>query len=315
VKARAPGKVMLFGEYIALEGHPSVLVAVDRYADACVGQQPPARGRRSWMVESPDASLAGVNALCEALRLSGWYTVDTSDFLAADGVKLGLGSSAAALASLAALAAPHLDATQRFILARDAHNRSQREVGSGADVATSTFGGLLLYQKEPFFFERLSPSQLGISLLCVETGLAASTTDLVGRVSAHRQKASVEALFQQMSETSHEAIRAIRSKDALACLSSLSRYGRLVQALGQETNTALWLDCHEEVEKLAQELGGCAKPSGAGGGDLVLVALPSENEATMRHRLQQEGWRCLSLQLSLTGSTTEEQIKTAPLIL
>jgi phosphomevalonate kinase len=316
MKTTAPGKVMILGEYIALEGYPSLLVAVDRYAEASTGEQDPTPGRRSWQAEKPLPELAGVNALVEQLQLSGWFTVDTSAFLNREGLKLGLGSSAAAIVSLAALAAPNRSLFERFLMARDAHARSQREVGSGADVATSTFGGLLVYRKDPLFYTHLASEQLQVELLCFETGLAASTTALVKAISAQRQTPTVERLFGTMSESSEAAISALRAKDAARFIFWLGQYGRLVQALGEAVGKALWLPIHSQADELAKSFGGCAKPTGAGGGDLLLVAVPLENSSRAKQALIQQGLRFVDLQLSLQGAQ-QNSIKpqTAPLIL
>jgi phosphomevalonate kinase len=316
MKATAPGKIMLLGEYIALEGYPSLLVAVDRYAEASTGMQSPAPGRKSWQVERPLPDLAGVNALSERLQLSGWYTVDTSAFLNREGVKLGLGSSAAAIVSLAALAAPNRSLLERFLLARDTHAHSQQEVGSGADVATSTFGGLLIYRKDPLLYTHLASEQIQVELLCLETGLAASTTTLVKAVSAQRKRPNVERLFGTMSEAAEAGISALRAKDSARVILWLGQYGRLVRALGEAVGTALWLPIHSQADEIAKNFGGCAKPTGAGGGDLILVAIPKENSSDAKKALIQQGLRFVDLRLSLQGAQRNSiKPQTAPLIL
>jgi phosphomevalonate kinase len=316
MKATAPGKVMLIGEYIALEGYPSLLVAVDRYAEASTGQQQIVPGKKSWQVEKPLPELAGVNALCEKLKLSGWYTVDTSSFLNQEGIKLGLGSSAAAIVALAALVAPQMPLLQRFLLARDTHATSQKEIGSGADVATSTFGGFLLYRKAPLVYTHIAAEQIQVELLCFETGLAASTTDLVKAVSSQRRTPTVERLFGAMSEASEAAISALRAKDSARVILWFGQYGRLVRSLGEAVGAELWLPIHSKADEIAKTFGGCAKPTGAGGGDLVLVAVPKENANAAKEALVQSGLRFVELRLSLQGAQRNSvKPQTAPLVL
>lgn len=172
--ARAPGKVMLMGEYAVAEpGHSGVVAAVDRYVwckitrdkafSASLGSMPDVH-TEGWrqlvdrMTQEPDLKLASqvmslldryfreMHCVPEPFRLT-----ITNGFRAPSGEKYGLGSSAAMTAAMvAALLKWTLSRDPRsqeiFKLAGMAHFSSQPR-GSLVDVAASVFGGLMYYQR------------------------------------------------------------------------------------------------------------------------------------------------------------------------
>ena len=140
VLARAPGKLLLAGEFAVLEGAPALVIAINKYAQAMLASTPPAK------YEQPSPLHLAVGEVLEVTsdqlhRLQ----IDTSA-LFRDGLKLGLGSSSAAcVAAVATLDQGHNSKDRIFELALDAHRRLQSGLGSGFDVAASTYGGALIY--------------------------------------------------------------------------------------------------------------------------------------------------------------------------
>lgn len=105
IRASAPGKLVLIGEYGVLRGGPALVAAVDRRAE--VSLEPGAAGIR---VTAPQLGLEGTPVEADPrLRLaaacldgfSGEVCIDTGA-LHQDGHKLGLGSSAAVCVALCA---------------------------------------------------------------------------------------------------------------------------------------------------------------------------------------------------------------------
>ncbi len=157
---RAPGKVLLFGEYAVLDGAPNAaLVAAvargvtceyvpggDRVVFEAPGLVPPP--------VSGDTRLRFVEAAAEAapVRPAGRYIIDSAELFTTDvtgaTVKLGLGSSAAVtvavVAALCVAAGGDLDIERDtlFGLALAAHRRASGG-GSGADIAAITYGGVV----------------------------------------------------------------------------------------------------------------------------------------------------------------------------
>ncbi len=170
VSARAPGKVVLSGEYAVLDAAPAVCMAVDRHAYATISRA----GDDCHIVSAPGYSdscgrfriidgdfewLAGrdeFSLLEHAWRAADFrsddnlsFQLDTREFQDVEtGVKIGLGSSAALMVALVAaigeIATTELDHRD---LALAAHRDLQGGIGSGVFVACSSAGGLIEYIK------------------------------------------------------------------------------------------------------------------------------------------------------------------------
>ncbi len=149
MKVRAPGKLMLAGEYAVLRGRPSLVMAVDRYAVA------------SGRADGDDARVfPEIAAAFEAARDEGLCDVDPAEVrvdvraLQGEGSrKLGLGSSAAACVAALGWACATLgprarrrDARRASALAARSGHRKAQGGGSGVDVIASALGGVVRVQ-------------------------------------------------------------------------------------------------------------------------------------------------------------------------
>jgi phosphomevalonate kinase len=254
VRVIAPGKLVLTGAYAVLEGAPAIVAAVDRYAIADTAAP-----------EAPDAT-----ALHDA-----------------SGRKLGLGSSSASqVASLAARAVARGDDIQDsrvraglFRAARRAHATAQGG-GSGADVAAAVHGGVLRYSisgeegSEAVVRGVRLPS--GVVWAAFWSGTSARTSDLVGRVAAHRKRKA--GALRELHRIADCAARCVDSGDGAGFVSSARDYGRALAALGHEADAPIVPFAFAELASHAVSEGGAFLPSGAGGGDVavwIANALPS----------------------------------------
>ncbi len=299
--ASAPGKLLLAGEYAVLSGATAVVTAVDRRAIA----------RREPRRSSPflDALAAQLAARHGATAGTLDIVVDTSSF-SRDGQKLGLGSSAAATVAAAALAladladrdatAAHeaddasLDPAALFELAFAAHGDAQGargSRGSGADIAASTYGGVLAYQlidpvTDPSIdplaaagssaAARCTPLPLfrSVHLLAFFTGTSADTVTMVGKV--HSAGDATRASLEAIARASEDLARAIQRDDPSAILRAIRDGGAGIAALG----AAAGYDIETAAVRVARDalarLGGEVKTTGAGGGDLAIAVVPRE---------------------------------------
>ena len=277
----APGKVFLVGEYAVLEGGTAVLAAVTRQA---VGEFIPALEPASPLVaEAVRVTLAALGDRAAALP-TGSVRIDTGAFSApgdgrGEGRKLGLGSSAAtaacsvgAVLELAGLpVAAHRELA--FSLAESAHRAWQGGLGSGADVAVAVHGGIVQYSRPagraPVV--RRQPNGLGgLELVVFSARTAASTTRQIGAVRAFADRspahyASLLAAVRKAAERFVDALAATRARDAIAAIRAA---GESLEALGQAADVAIVTPAFARAAAIAAELGGAAKPSGAGGGDV-----------------------------------------------
>jgi phosphomevalonate kinase len=171
---------------------------------------------------------------------------------------------------------------QIFATARVAHSEAQGGVGSGADVATSVFGGTIVYtmDAEP------SPIEIsGIVPVFVWSGKSASTTGLLAAVHA-LESADPIAYRERIDALIDLATRlaaAYHRTDPDAIVELTGCYAEAMAALGEAAGAEIVVPEHERIGRLATACGGAAKPSGAGGGDLA-VAVFAESSAAEEFR-------------------------------
>jgi mevalonate kinase len=270
---------MLIGEYAVLDGGPAVVAAVDCYAEARL--EAPAAGA----APSPFILAAQREARDELGRLgrsapSELPIVDTASF-SRDGRKLGVGSSAAATVAAVGLlfqaagldldVLPHRQAV--FRAARRAHDAAQGVSGSGADVLASTWGGLQTLNSpgEPSLKSALSvPAPL--ELRFVATSRSASTAELIACYRA--AVAAVLPSRERMARAAQRFIAACKAADPGGVLRAVADAQAAFLMLGEALSIDLVTDEHRAIVRAAERVGGAAKPSGAGGGDLAVVFLP-----------------------------------------
>jgi len=283
IAASAPGKVVLCGEYAVLDGAPAVCMAVDRRASVRVsdaatdyhrmlapgytdveGRLGFAAGGIEWLQGKDDFRL-----LDAVLRTIGFapprpllIELDTSAFIdPSTGHKIGVGSSAAlTVAVLSALT------TADTVLADaiDAHRRLQQGAGSGVDIATSVYGGLIEYHMAEQRIISLDWPQ-GLSYRLVWSGIATDT----------------RAKLAQLANTTSAAARAalVRSAEAMAAAwtsaaAVLDAYPSYIEQLRQFSDAhdlGIFAAGHERLSREAAAAGLIYKPCGAGGGDVGIL--------------------------------------------
>ncbi len=283
IPVSAPGKAFLIGEYAVLEGVPALVSAVDVRAVAVAPSD-----------DRPSASSAVVH--CAHARAAAFLegrgesvaeppAVETGGFTLGHR-KLGLGSSAAVAAAVVGyhLAQsgldPHADEVraQALAIAAAAHAEAQGGGGSGADVATAVMGGVVRFVEGRA--ERFSiPGWLAIGF--VDAGAPAITSSFVAAV---RQSAKSDAagyreamdLLARAAQRFATACAPTRDKsDAFADVAAaVADHVEGLRVLQRIADVPILTRGIEAVMKAAADAGVCAKPSGAGGGDLVVLFAP-----------------------------------------
>jgi phosphomevalonate kinase len=262
----------LCGEYAVLEGAPAVVVAVDRRVSVLWSDEPAPK--------PPEVSATLRRAEEELGSLPPHLTVDVSD-LRQDRVKLGLGSSAAAAVATAgagfAAYGHDLDDSETlhrvFSIALDGH-ASIAPHGSGVDVAASTFGGFLRFnraQDDVQFRPLAQPANLLIRL--VWTGHAARTSELVGKVQALRADDPREyrACMERLSDLSDRFASAFETGHAAEVVAEAAHYSTAMGLLGAAAKAPIVDERLGRAAQLAARFSGSAKPCGAGGGDVAIA--------------------------------------------
>jgi phosphomevalonate kinase len=307
--ARAPGKLFLLGEYAVLDGGPAVVAGIDRYVEVHVA---PARTRvvriaAPGYTDAVEFAPGGPLPDCAGLRFAlaayaeattAWpRTADaglelsiTSQLDCRSGAKTGLGSSAAvAVATVGAIfALAGFEGTPRrfqdavFTTALRAHRHAQGGTGSGADVAASTYGGIVRFhprrQAPPHTTALSLPPD--VLLLAAWTGTAAPTVELV-RAYAALPENGRRAAFRRASQKSVDWFVAALQRGALSV--AAIEAGREALAELADLGLPLLTPALRELIAIARACGVAAKPSGAGGGDCG-VALTADPAAAQRVR-------------------------------
>lgn len=263
MRVAAPGKLLLSGAYAVLEGAPSIVMAIDRYAVADSSR----RG-------SPSAEVAAAMPAADA------PLVDASDLFRGD-KKLGLGSSAAVVvAALGAVAAARggdlEDADVRrglFEAARSAHAKAQGG-GSGVDIAASVYGGILRYQIDSSTESRVSRFELpkGLYIDTYWSGECVRTSDMLARVHAlkSQERSTFDARMADLSAASRDACSAMEEGDARRFVEAAVTNECALSALGRDADAPIVPPYARELVRAAREEGAAFCPSGAGGGDIFV---------------------------------------------
>jgi phosphomevalonate kinase len=304
----APGKLVLLGEYAVLDGFPAIVAAVNRRAS---GQFVPGRAPESELVEIAVHSAAESLGPNRAAFPKGSVLVDTAAF-SQNGVKLGIGSSAAtaAVAVGAVLEMAGLAVAEStdliFDVASAAHRAAQGGLGSGADVAAAVYGGLIHYTRPargPAAIRRLPPL-VGVEMVVFSTGVPSSTVDCLQAVSAFAA-ANAETHRQLLPPIADAVTRfehGLFARDAAEIFAAIGAAYAGMDMLGQAAGVPIVTPLLAHAAVLASEVGGAAKPSGAGGGDVGIAFLPDRDAAEeFRQRARDLSLGILDLFVDPTG--------------
>lgn len=276
----APGKILLGGEYAVLLGAEAVVTAVDRRAFA------------TFLPHAPKGTSVVVHSVMKTARSflkkrgismnpDAWVSVQSSGFCIGK-LKLGLGSSSAVAASAAgavleANGLPVEDHLEDILqTAQDAHFAAQDGRGSGVDVAAGVTGGTLLYtmSRPP-----VPVSLNGLYIAAVFSGRSVSTSEMLGSLGDFEKKDSrgYDDCMSDLVACAGKLAEAYRCGLPRKIIGASKAYGESMDRLGRAAGTAIVTNEHRCVMTLAEEAGGAAKPSGAGGGDIAVAFFDSED--------------------------------------
>ncbi len=244
-------------------------------------------------------------------------SIRTDAFYHESGVKLGLGSSAAMTVALCAGLQSYFQDTPElppeknalFDQSLEAHRAAQGKLGSGIDVAASTYGNVLCYRADTGKHHRWEVTSLegwpeDLYLLTIWTGIPASTTRFVKRLNQYKRqnlreyKESMAELIR-LSEDGSEYFQRSRWSEFLE---TADKYYYMLQQLGSEAGIPIISEEHRQIREIVQKAGGVYKPSGAGAGDIG-VALTDNPDVRddIRERISASACQLLPLSISAQG--------------
>jgi len=310
IRASAPGKVVLCGEYAVLDGAPAIAMAVNRRAEVTVATAigDDSSIRMNGPGEPTDTSLFDCVIDAAGFEHADDYsfTLDTSAFVdAASDVKLGIGSSAALTVALGqALISLQNEARDVGEIAADAHRNFQQGVGSGADIATSVAGGLIEYQMRGNNATRV-PWPAGLAFALFWSGVAASTRERVDRLTASDAKPS----RSRLSEVAVATALAWQSGNADSIIGASEQYVNALKRFSVDHGLGIFEAGHDALVQDALERGFVYKPCGAGGGDVgIALATDTAQLDAFAQRAEAAGFRRLDIDIDNDGVQTRRDI-------
>ena len=328
IKASAPGKFVLSGEYAVLDGAPAVCVAVDRRAvvtiesrvgDCHIVQAPgfttatgsfnADEGGLAWQSGGGDFGL--FEAVWNASRPSGdarpmTISLDTAAFRdPASGRKIGLGSSAALAAALA-VALESIGGASAQDAAHAGHRAFQGGSGSGVDVACSIAGGVIEYRMQERQSKPLRwPGGLHCSVLW--SGVAAGTRGKLSRFGDQPDSPS----RRELCEASSAVAAALEDEGATATLAALGEYTRALSRFDAAHGLGIFDAGHADLAVHLAPGGVVYKPCGAGGGDIgVALATSRASLASFEHMAARSGFTRLALNIDPRGAMLHDEDET-----
>lgn len=316
-KASAPGKVIVAGEYAVLDGAPAICMAVNRRARVSISlnDEPEHVVSAPGFLEKPQR-FASMTDCADTLPLlwAVWnksepaidgclnIDIDSREFVAANGRKIGIGSSAAVAVALSA-AIEQIAAGGRDIrdVAIAAHRDFQGGSGSGADIACSHAGGVIVYRKEEKMSQPIAwPADLYFALLW--SGCSADTAKKLNKLANSDSHDSRTELA-----TASDAVSQLwQSGDAASIVSLMSDYTKTLLRFDVDHQLGIFDAGHAQLVDAASQGDVAYKPCGAGGGDLGIAV--SANESALSGFVddaRQQGFELLELSIDATGVAVE----------
>lgn len=348
---------MVAGEFAVLEPHHSLVVmAVDRFVYARIEESKVKQlnlkdfdlhlnwhfSDGSIHIESEDSRVGFVeSAMNIALRFLNEKNISFNDFTLTvtselddeSGVKYGLGSSAAVVTSVVTAILTNFlpeKPTKELIfkLSSIAHVKTQRN-GSGADIAASTYGGVLQYSSfqadwllEQYYsaksiIELINKNWTYLSIrrvdiphnltLCIGwTGKPASTANLVNKILDLNR--TNQQQYQKFLKDSDKAVsiflQGLEQENVSLIFKGIKLNRDCLATVGKHANVDIETSLLGKLSDLAEQFGGAGKLSGAGGGDCGIAFLPSKETAQrLMHAWNQTNIKPLNLSIHNDGAS------------
>ena len=316
LKAVAPGKAVLTGEYSVLAGGPAVVLATNSFVSISLEST----GSESWAFEtlgfesapelvSPERlpASSGSSLISAILKKFGFVTLrdlsdegllpskiitDSSSFFLS-GKKLGLGSSAAVCTASYRLLCQVLNREPNIKEAIDIHRTWQGGAGSGLDVAASWHGQIISFQNaesQQFYL----PPEIWIEF--VWTGKSSTTFDHIRKFQSLTGKQNKKALesLKESSQTTKENFH----------LQNLLHYQKTLKEFDDACGLNIFSPEHNKLGTIAHQNGLAYKPCGAGGGDIGVAFgddTNKENRQSFVDSATSAGFVCLNLETAEHG--------------
>ncbi|WP_455464645.1 phosphomevalonate kinase [Candidatus Hodarchaeum mangrovi] len=365
----APGKLMLSGEWSVLEKNvPCIVLAVDQRVKVSIEASEffqviledfkinsrvevskqgikfdidnPHLDFTRFSMETAFKYLQEKNIPFKPFKLFSTTDIETVKGEGNNEMKVGFGSSAAAVIAIIgsilyfhnAFNFSFRDKELLFKLGIIAHYYGQGKLGSGFDVAASTFGGALVYKRfDPEWLQQeLSKKSLldvlyskwpilehwnikipkNLELMVGFTGVSASTRKLVCEMKKFRKTNldSYQAIISAIKKVTEDLIEEFQTSSKPEKIIALLDKNRiLLEELSLACSCHLEIQPHQLMSSIASRYGAVAKFSGAGGGDCSIgVSFDKKIAKTVLSEWEQHGIRIINIDLTMEGIRIEK---------
>ncbi len=170
---------------------------------------------------------------------------------------------------------------------------SAQRGGSGADVAAAVHGGVIAFSLKDTPEGKVTrlnwPSRL--QLIPFFTGESADTAELISRIMEAREtrSSSVDAALAAIARASEVACEgaAVTSPERAAnsVLAALRQATHATEQLARAAGVELIPPSVAMAQRAMAKLGGIAKTTGAGGGDVAVAVIPGSEDPSVAERL------------------------------
>ncbi len=292
-RCSAPGKLMLFGEYAVLEGHPAIAMCLDRRiaCEACTVPggdtlelladgvfAAPVRVPMATLLESrppvPELSLLWPVLRAHSAVGGGLSLRFDAEFPPIWGMGSSSASTLAAAAALRYLSGEDCPASAIFTEVHAAQKQLQG-AASGYDVATQLLGGYVVFEASAEVpMQRVEPpASPPLHWVVGWSRRKASPAEMLRDV--RRGVAPGHPLYAEIGSRARRGISMLESGDSLGLGAAMGEGQRLLETLGAVP---------AELAELVERLRNCAgvlgvRLSGAGGGDCVLILAEQPEQA------------------------------------
>ncbi|MFB1050216.1 phosphomevalonate kinase [Paraliobacillus sp. JSM ZJ581] len=348
---KTPGKLLIAGEYAVTEpNQPGIVVAVNRYITVQIAESShnridlPQLGLEdiTWNYENGQVQFSISNNklrfIHQAIQvvyrylsnsMVPFHLIVSSELDDASGKKYGLGSSAAiVVAVITAMLKLHKKQEptedEIFKLSSIAHFKTQGN-GSCADIAASTYGGLLHYVafdgawlmsqleqqlsveeivliKWPMLFiERLQLPE-GLQFCVGWTGEAAATAPMVNQIRSYQKKnkKSYHAFLKDSLSAVQLIVHGCKENKSELVIDGICRNRNVLRSISQLANVQIETPQLEILAEIAAAYG-CGKSSGAGGGDCGIAFVEGQEKSVqLSEAWQAAGIKALDLKPSIS---------------
>ncbi len=330
VKARAPGKVTLFGEHAIVYGYPAIVCSISKYVYVTAKPRDDRRvvihandvsirgvsvvltsdGGRPEVIANKEESLRAVAYILKAIEVVSEYL---SKYVGADisvrsemPVGAGLGTSAAVsvatVAAYSTLCGSRLSREEIARLSWEVERRVQG-IASPMDTSASTYGGFLRIEgRGGRFTMRRIRAYADLPLVIAYVERLRSTGEMVREVRNLKMKYGgvIDRVMEVIGLITEEAEKALIRGDIEVLGDLMNINHGLLEAIGV-SNKLLSNLVHSARE--AGALG--AKITGAGGGGCVIALVPRDKVESVTSVLQMYAKDVVRASIGVDGVTTE----------